>query len=76
MKDALYFLKTSRNLVVKCKARFATFVVFAYASFPSPLLREFPSRAHYIIVTFNFVSTNIFALLSCIIYTKKLKSGL
>ena len=50
MKDALYFLKTSRNLVVKCKARFATFVVFEYAYLPSPLLREFPLRARYIIV--------------------------
>jgi len=29
MKAAIYFLKMSRNLVVKCKARFATFVVFA-----------------------------------------------
>lgn len=52
MKDALYFLKTSRNLVVKCKARFATFVVFEYAYLPSPLLREFPSRTHYIIVVY------------------------
>ena len=52
MKDALYFLKTSRNLVVKCKARFATFVVFEYAYLPSPLLREFPSRARYIIVVY------------------------
>ena len=42
-----FFLKTSRNLVVKCKARFATFVVFEYAYLPSPLLREFPSRALY-----------------------------
>ena len=50
MKDALYFLKTSRNLVVKCKARFATFVVFEYAYLPSSLLHEFPSRARYIIV--------------------------
>ncbi len=50
MKDAIYFLKTSRNLVVKCKARFATFVVFEYAYLPSPLLHEFPSRARYIIV--------------------------
>ena len=43
-----FFLKTSRNLVVKCKARFATFVVFEYAYLPSPLLREFPLRARYI----------------------------
>lgn len=50
MKDAIYFLKMSRNLVVKCKARFATFVVFECAYLPSPLLHEFPSRARYIIV--------------------------
>ena len=50
MKDAIYFLKMSRNLVVKCKARFATFVVFEYAYPPSPLLHEFPSRALYNIV--------------------------
>lgn len=50
MKDALYFLKMSRNLVVKCKARFATFVVFKYACLPSLQLHEFPSRARYIIV--------------------------
>ena len=42
----------SRNLVVKCKARFATFVVFEYAYLPSPLLHEFPSRARYIIVVY------------------------
>lgn len=49
MKDALYFLKTSRNLVVKCKAHFATFVVFEYAYLPSPLLHEFSSRARFIL---------------------------
>ncbi len=53
MKDAIYFLKMSRNLVVKCKARFATFVVFEYAYLPSPLLHEFPSRARYIIVVYS-----------------------
>ena len=53
MRNALYFLKTSRNLVVKCKARFATFVVFEYAYLPSPLLHEFPSRARYIIVVYS-----------------------
>ena len=52
MKDAIYFLKMSRNLVVKCKARFATFVVFEYAYSSSLLHESFSSRARYIIVVY------------------------
>jgi len=47
MKAAIYFLKMSRNLVVKCKARFATFVVFEYAYSSSLLHESFSSRARY-----------------------------
>ena len=68
MKAALYFLKTSRNLVVKCKARFATFVVFEYAYLPSPLLHEFLfARALYyscvVILYFCIYALKFFILL-------------
>lgn len=62
MKDALYFLKMSRNLVVKCKA-LRHFVVFKYACLPSLQLHESYLRARVIFSCVSMLESGLFSQL-------------